>query len=113
MPKKKTKEIVPLFSNQQKGITSIGVSLSIGLTPDEEEIEQYRQDYVLNLEEEIKSLSHAKEQIAHLKAFRDMLSGHCLHKGHPITIIQCSAFWKSGQCTFEQCRTRKPWASFF
>ena len=113
MTKKKSKAIIPLFSNPKKGLLAREATLEIGLNPDEKAQEIYLQDHILNLEEEIKSLSHAKEQIAHLKAFRDILSGHCIFKGQRITLIQCSGFWKSKQCTFEQCKTRKPWTSFF
>ena len=113
MPNKKSTAIIPLFSNQKKGLLAREATLEIGLNPDEQAQEIYLQDHILNLEEEIKSLSHAKEQIAHLKAFRDMLSGHCIQQGHKVTLIQCSGFWKSGKCRFKECKTRKPWTSFF
>ena len=113
MPKKKSTAIVPLFSNQKQGLLVLKAVLEIGPTPDEQAQDVYRQDYVLNLEEEIKSLSHAKEQIAYLKAFRDLLSGQCIQLEHPITIIHCSELWKSHKCRFEECETRKPWASLF
>jgi len=113
MPKKKSTAIVPLFSNQKKGLLAREATLEIGLNPDEQAKDQYFKDHLLDLEEEIKSLSHAKEQIAYLKAFRDLLSGHCLQKGHTITIIQCSELWKAGKCQFEECETRKPWVRLF
>lgn len=113
MPKKPSTAIVPLFSNQKKGLLAREATLEIGLNPEEQAQDQYFKDHLLDLEEEIKSLSHAKEQIKHLKVFRDLLSGHCLQIDAPITIIHCSELWKAGKCRFEECPTRKPWASFF
>lgn len=113
MPKKKNLPI-PFFSNPRKGIAIINQKyVEIGLNLNEQEQDQYHQDYVLQLEEEIKSLSHAKEQIAHLKAFRDYLSGPCKQTGKTITIIRCSEYWKKGQCRFKKCETLKPWKSLF
>jgi hypothetical protein len=113
MPKKKNLPI-PLFSNPRKGIALINQKyVEVGLSLDEQTQDQYAQDHLLQLEEEIKSLSHAKEQIAHLKAFRDMLSGHCIFAHARVTILQCSGYWKTKQCTFEECRTRKPWINLF
>ena len=113
MPKKQSTAIVPLFSNQKKGLLARESTLEIGLNPDEQAQDIYKSDYVLSLEEEIKSLSHAKEQIAYLKTFRDLLSGQCFQIDKPITIIHCSELWKAGKCKFEECETRKPWASLF
>jgi len=114
MPKNKTKNLPILFSDSQKGIAIIHEKyFEIGLNPQEKEQDQYLQDHLLQLEEEIKSLSHAKEQIAHLKAFRDYLSGPCKTKGKTITIIQCSALWKKNKCNFKKCETRKKWKSLF
>lgn len=114
MPKNKNKNLPILFSHPQRGIAIIQEKyIEIGLNPNEQEQDQYQQDHLLQLEEEIKSLSHAKEQIAHLKAFRDYLSGHCISKGKTITIIQCSAFIKSGKCKFKECETRKKWEYLF
>lgn len=113
MPKKKSTAIVPLFSKPLKGLLARETHIRIGITPVEQAKEQYLQDHILNLEEEIKSLSHAKEQIAYLKAFRDILSGHCLQKNGLVTIIQCSELWKANRCKYEECETRKPWASLF
>ncbi len=112
MPKKTT-DIIPLFSNQKKGLLAHASTLEIGLNPDEKAQDVYKSDYVLQLEEEIKSLSHAKEQIAHLKTFRDMLSGHCDQIGGAITIIHCSELWKANRCKYEECETRKTWTSLF
>ena len=75
MPKKKSTAIVPLFSNQKQGLLVLKAGLEIGPTPNEQAQDVYKSDYVLQLEEEIKSLSHAKEQIKYLKVFRDLLSG--------------------------------------
>jgi len=113
MPKKKSTAIVPLFSNQKKGLLTLKAGLEFGISQDEKAQELYRQDHLLNLEEEIKSLSHAKEQIAYLKAFRDLLSGPCLQKNGPVTIIHCSELWKTGKCRFKECETRKKWKSLF
>ena len=112
MPKK-SKDIIPLFSNTKKGLLARDKTLEIGLNPDEKAQDQYQQDYLLNLEEEIKSLSHAKEQIAYLKAFRDLLSGFCFQKNGPVTIIHCSELWKAGKCKYAECETRKKWKSLF
>ena len=79
---------------------------------EEIQAKEYKEDHVLQLEEELKSLSHAKEQIAYLKAFRDMLSGYCIFKNKDITILQCSAFRKQ-QCKFDDCKTLKPWKDLF
>jgi len=109
----KNKDLIPFFQSQ-KGIAIIHEKyIEIGLNPQEKEQDQYLQDHLLQLEEEVKSLSHAKEQIAHLKAFRDYLSGHCENKGKMITIIQCSALWKTNECTFKECEIRKKWQSLF
>ena len=114
MPKNKNKNLPILFSHPQRGIAIIQEKyVEIGLNPNEQEQDQYTKDYLLDLEEEIKSLSHAKEQIAHLKAFRDILSGHCIQTGKTITILQCSGFWKTGKCRFKECETLKPWKSLF
>ena len=113
MTKKKSTAIVPLFSNQKKGLLTLKAGLELGLSQNEKALDQYRKDHLLNLEEEIKSLSHAKEQIKHLKAFRDILSGHCFQKNGPVTIIQCSELWKAGKCKFEECETRKKWIRLF
>ncbi len=113
MTKKKSTAIVPLFSNQKKGLLAREATLEIGLTPDEQAKDQYFKDHLLDLEEEIKSLSHAKEQIAYLKAFRDLLSGYCIQKNAQITIIHCSELWKANKCKFEECTTSKPWKSLF
>lgn len=112
MPKK-SKDIIPIFYNTKKGLLARDKTLEIGLNPDEKAQDQYKQDHLLNLEEEIKSLSHAKEQIAYLKAFRDLLSGPCLQINATITIIHCSELWKSKKCRFEECETRKKWKSLF
>jgi len=85
----------------------------IGLSLDEQAQDQQFQDHVLQLEEEVKSLSHAKEQIAHLKAFRDYLSGPCIKTGKTITIIRCSEYRKNKECKFNDCVTLKPWQSLF
>ena len=113
MPKKKSTAIVPLFSKPLKGLLARETHIQIGITPEEQAQEQYLQDHILNLEEEIKSLSHAKEQIAYLKAFRDILSGHCFQKNKTVTIIQCSELWKAGRCKFKECKTRTQWESLF
>ena len=113
MPKKKSTAIVPLFSNQKKGLLVLKAGLEIWLSPDEQAKDQYVKDHLLDLEEEIKSLAHAKEQITYLKAFRDLLSGHCFQIAGPVTIIHCSELWKSKQCKSEDCETRKPWTNLF
>jgi hypothetical protein len=114
MEKKKNLPI-PLFSNPKKGIELINQKfVEIGLSLDEQAQDQYSQDHILQLEEEIKSLSHAKEQIAYLKGFRDQLSGPCSYKkNHVVTILQCSGYWKRNECKFQECRTRKPWINLF
>jgi len=114
MPKNKNKNLPILFSDSQKGIAIIHEKyFEFGLTPDEQAQDQYTKDHLIDLEEEIKSLFHAKEQIAHLKAFRDYLSGPCKIKGKTITIIQCSALWKKNKCNFKKCEIRKKWESLF
>jgi len=114
MPMNKNKNLPIPFFQAQKGIAIIHEKyIEIGLNPQEKEQDQYQQDHLQHLEEEIKSLSHAKEQIAHLKAFRDYLSGHCITKGKKITIIQCSSLWKNKECKFQECETRKKWESLF
>lgn len=114
MPKNKNKNLPILFSDSQKGIAIIHEKyIEIGLNPNEQAQDQYTKDYLLDLEEEIKSLSHAKEQIAHLKAFRDYLSGHCPKTGKNITIIKCSGYWKNKECKFDECQLRKKWESLF
>ncbi len=113
MPKKKSKAIVPLFSNQKQGLLVLKAGLEIGPTPEEHAQDIYKSDYVLSLEEEVKSLSHAKEQIAYLKAFRDLLSGQCFQKTGPITIIHCSELWKANKCKYEECETRNEWLELF
>lgn len=113
MPKEKSTAIVPLFSNQKKGLLARESTLEIGLNPDEQAKDQYFKDHLMDLEEEIKSLSHAKEQIAYLKAFRDLLSGQCFQIKNPITIIHCSELWKANKCKYEECETRKAWISLF
>ena len=113
MPKKKTTAIVPLFSNQKKGLLAREATLEIGLNPEEAAQDQSVKDHLLDLEEEIKSLAHAKEQITYLKAFRDLLSGHCFQIAGPVTIIHCSELWKSKQCQSKECETRKPWTNLF
>ncbi len=112
MPKKST-AIVPLFSNQKKGLLVLKAGLEIWLSPDEQAKDQYVKDHLLDLEEEIKSLSHAKEQIAYLKAFRDLLSGQCFQIDHPITIIHCSELWNAKKCKYDECETRNGWKSLF
>ncbi len=113
MTDKKSTAIVPLFSNQKQGLLILKAGLEIGPTPDEQAQDQYVKDHLLDLEEEIKSLSHAKEQIAYLKSFRDLLSGQCFQIKTPITIIHCSELWKAGKCQFEECETRNAWKSLF
>jgi len=113
MPKKKSTAIVPLFSNQKQDLIINKAGLELGPTPDEQAQDVYKSEYVLQLEEEIKSLSHAKEQIKYLKVFRDLLSGHCFQTDAPTTIIHCSESWKSGKCKHEKCETRIPWKSLF
>lgn len=113
MTKEKSTAIVPLFSNQKKGLLARESTLEIGLNPDEQAKDQYFKDHLMDLEEEIKSLSHAKEQIAYLKAFRDLLSGQCFQIETPITIIHCSELWKNNKCKYEECETRKAWISLF
>lgn len=113
MPKKESTAIVPLFSNQKQGLLVLKAGLEIGPTPNEQAQDQYRKDHLMNLEEEIKSLSHAKEQIAYLKAFRDLLSGQCFQIDTPITIIHCSELWKANKCRYEECETRKSWIELF
>ena len=113
MTDKKSTAIVPLFSNQKQGLLVLKAGLAIGPTPDEQAQDIYKSDYVLRLEEEIKSLSHAKEQIAYLKSFRDLLSGQCFQIKNPITIIHCSELWKANNCRFEECETRKSWIELF
>ena len=114
MPKNKNKNLPILFSHPKRGIAIIQEKyVEIGLNPNEQEQDQYTKDYLLDLEEEIKSLSHAKEQIAHLKAFRDLLSGYCIHKGKIITILQCSGYCKLKQCRFKECKTSENWKSLF
>ncbi len=112
MPKK-TKAIVPLFSNQKQGLLILKAGLEIGPTPDEQAQDIYKSDYVLSLEEEIKSLSQTKELINDLKAFRELLSGHCFQTDGPITIIHCSELWKANKCRYEECKTRKSWIELF
>ena len=113
MPKKKNLP-TPYFSNPKKGIMLINQRyFEIGLSLDEQAQEQQAQDHLLELEEEVKSLSHAKEQIAHLKAFRDYLSGPCPKTGFDITIIRCSAYRKNKECKFDECQTLKPWQLLF
>jgi hypothetical protein len=113
MPKKKNLPI-PFFSKPNKGIRRINERyFEIGLSLEEQATEQKAQDHVLQLEEEIRSLSHAKEQLAHLKAFRDYLSGHCVARGSTTTIISCSALWKKKECSFDECDTRRKWESLF
>ena len=114
MPTKKKNNLPIPFFQAKKGIAIIHEKyIEIGLNPQEKEQDQYLQDHLLQLEEEIKSLAHAKEQIAHLKAFRDYLSGPCKIKGKTITIIQCSALWKKNKCNFKKCEIRKKWESLF
>jgi len=108
MPNKKNLPI-PLFSDANLEVVN-GI---VGLLDSEIEKKQQEQDHLLQLEEEIKSLSHAKEQIAHLKAFRDYLSGPCIKTGKRTTIIQCSGHWKKKECKFQQCETRIKWESLF
>jgi hypothetical protein len=113
MTNKKKHLPIPFFSNPRKGLIARGKALEIGLSLEEQAQDQYTQDHIIQLEEEIKSLSHAKEQITHLKTFRDMLSGHCLKDHRRITILQCSSYWKNNQCNYKECDTRKPWLNLF
>ena len=113
MPKKKPTAIVPLFSNQKKGLLAREATLEIGLTPDEKAKDQYFKDHLLDLEEEIKSLAHAKEQITYLKAFRDLLSGHCFQIAGPVTIIHCSELRKANKCKHAKCPIRNKWKKLF
>ena len=113
MPKKKSTDIVPLFSNPLKGLLAREATLEIGLNPDEQAQDVYKSDYVLQLKEEIKSLSNAKEQIAYLKAFRDLLSGYCFKITGPVTIIHCSELWNAKKCKYAECETRNGWKPLF
>ncbi len=112
MPKK-SKAIVPLFSNQKELLLVTEKPLIWGLNPNEQAKDQYFKDHLLDLEEEVKSLAHAKEQITYLKAFRDLLSGHCFQIAGPVTIIHCSELRKADKCKHDKCPTRNKWKSLF
>lgn len=103
MSKKKSKSIIPFFSNSNQGLVVYDNQVfEISLNPDETQGRQYLLDRIKELEDILERINPSYVDM--LEKFRDLLSGHCINKGRKITILQCDH-----DCQFKICKTKNDW----
>jgi len=112
---KKNKSIV-LYNQPHKGLSVPRGKriLIIGLSPDENENQQYYINEIKVLKENNKTLkdiinkySGRREELKYLKDFRKLFSGRCEKNNITMTIIQCTEHIRKEDCRWKDiCKTR-------